>query len=250
MKRLSIIVILICSIGSIYSQNDTPTEVNNSTNWQFDVTPYLWFSSIEGDISFLSQTIPVEASFKDIWDQLSFAAMLHMEASKGPWTIMADGIYISLSKDGELKRLNQTTELALDETIIEFGGGYRFAQIEDVLMMEALLGGRYFNSNTTLDTQQRNLLDKGFNFTDPYIGVRFKNGDHKFNYSARADVGGFGIGSEVSWKLNLLIGYNVWRHLALYTGYQTFGVDYVDENSSFQYNVNTAGFVFGLNLNF
>ncbi|MGI9534573.1 MAG: hypothetical protein ACR2NW_06450, partial [Thermodesulfobacteriota bacterium] len=46
-------------------------------DWQFILTPYIWFAGLSGDISANGQQVDVSASFGDIFDQLDFAFQIH-----------------------------------------------------------------------------------------------------------------------------------------------------------------------------
>lgn len=62
---------------------------------------------------------------------------------------------------------------------------------------------------------------------DPYIGVRARyNLSDKFYVQGKADIGGFGVGSDLTWQaegsLGMLVTQNVFSEL----GYRALGVDY------------------------
>ncbi len=252
MKKQLIFTLLLCVplIGLSQEENQenkTTQESNNS--WNFNVTPYFYAAGMEGEISFLNQSIPLDASFSDLAENLSFGAMLNAEASKGKWTIMTDVIYIKLKKDGELLNGNITTKAELEQIIFELGGGYTFAET-GIFKMDAIVGARFFNLDTSFTIQELSLIDKTISFTDPYIGVRYRTNLKKWRHSGRIDIGGFGAGSEYSWKFNLLVGYDVSKTIALIVGYQGYGVDYKEDDISFQYDIFTGGGVFAINFNF
>jgi hypothetical protein len=249
MKNTLTIILLVCINSFIYGQNTFENVKDNKTNWEFDVTPYMWFSSLKGDVSFLNQSVPVNTEFKDIWDQLSFGFLLHAEAQKGSWTIMTDFIYLNLKEDGTIKNTSQTTSTETKQTIFELGGAYSLLKFQDYFVLEGLAGMRYFGLAPEFDINQLTVFDKSLDFVDPYIGIRFKSVSEKWINSASFDFGGFGIGSEISWKLNLNVGYQFNDLISLNVGYQGYDVDYEGEES-FKYNVFTGGFLTGLNFSF
>ena len=249
MKNIFILTLLCCISLSSYSQDDSDKKEKPNSEWEFDVTPYLWFASLKGDVSFLNQSVPTNVEFKDILDQLSFGAFVHFETHKGPWTIMTDLMYLKLKEDGKIGDTSITTKMETDQTIWELGGGYRIIKLEDYLKIDALLGMRYFGLKPTIDINGQNVLDKSLDFVDPYIGVRFKSINGKWINAARFDIGGFGVGSEFSWKLNLLVGYQFSNRSSMYLGYQGYDVDYEGDNS-FVYDVFTGGIITGFNFHF
>ena len=59
---------------------EKPAE-NNS--WEFAVAPYMWFLSLDGDVTVKGEESDLDMSFSDIWDELNIAAMLTFDARKG-----------------------------------------------------------------------------------------------------------------------------------------------------------------------
>ena len=252
MKKFLIIVAVFCIAFSSYSQADTQQkdEAKASENsWVFNLTPYAYMAGLSGDIIFKKGSIPIDASFSDILNSLSFGAMLHGEAVKGKWALMTDFIYIKLKKDGDILNENGKIKAELEEIVFEIGGGYTFHQSAN-FTIDAIAGIRYFDLNSVITTEivQERILDKGFDFTDPYLGVRYKTQFKKWKNSARIDIGGFGMGSEFSWKFNVVFGYDISNLVSLHLGYQGYSVDYKED--SFNYDIFTGGPVLGANFRF
>lgn len=252
MKKVLFITMLLCIPFFGFAQEevkeDNKVEPKDNKSWSFDVTPYLFMAGMKGDVEFLSQSIPVDAEFSDIVDNLSFGIMLHAEANKDKWSFMTDLIYIKLKTDGELLNENIKVEVEIEQLIAELGAGYTVFDLEN-FNIDAIAGFRYFDLNTVIKTEvlQTRILDQRYSFTDPYIGVRYKTQMNKWKNSARIDIGGFGIGSEFSWKFNVMFGYHISKLMSAHIGYQGYGVDY--KKDSFNYDVFTGGPVLGLNFN-
>jgi hypothetical protein len=64
------------------SAEEKPVE---SSDWEFQVAPYMWFLSASGDVTVKGQESDLDLSFNDIWDELNIAAMLAFDARKGRW---------------------------------------------------------------------------------------------------------------------------------------------------------------------
>jgi hypothetical protein len=232
-----------------FGQNTPSDEETNKTSWEFDIAPYVWFSGIKGDIGFREQSVPVNAKFKDILNNLTFGGMLHAEANKGKWTIISDLLYINARKEARFDGIIEQAAVEIDQFVWELGAGYKVINYEDFLFVDGLFGVRYFGLGPQIEVDQQNVLDKNLNFIDPYFGVRMRTVKEKWTNSVRFDVGGLGIGSEISWKLVFLIGYNFNELLSLHAGYQGYNVHYKGDNS-LDYNVYTGGFLTGLNFHF
>jgi len=67
----------------------------------------------------------------------------------------------------------------------------------------------------------------------------------------RGDLGGFGVGSDLSWQVLALLDWQPWKHASLVAGIRGLGVDY--ENGSgldrFAYDATTWGPLLGFSLN-
>lgn len=244
-----LIMLLITIIPSLsFCQDQSAEGQSNNHKWEFDVSPYISMASISGDISFLNQSVPINAEFKDILNNLKMAAFLHAEAKNGNWFVMGDLFYVKLSKDGSIDVLSLDTKLEIKQTVAELGGGYTLVNSQDWFYMDGFVGFRYFGIENLIELNSQERLDKTINTTDPFIGVRFRTASNKWISSARFDVGGFGIGSELSWKANIFTGYKFSDLFSVHLGFQGYGIDY--EKDNFGLNLTTAGFVTGVNFHF
>ncbi|MBO6608045.1 hypothetical protein [Psychroserpens sp.] len=253
MKRffLALSVLIGLTINT-YAQTDSTDSLqddNNNKSWQFDATPYIWFAGLSSDIAFREQNVPFDAEFKDILENLSFGFLMHAEARKGNLFLMGDLVYMKIKKDGKLKRLGTKTKLELAQTVIELGGGYTFYRSKsNNLQIDALGGLRHLSVDAKFTTGTQERLDKSTNTNDPFIGVRLRNVLNKWINSARIDVGGFGIGTDFSWKSNLFLGYKFSELFTTYLGVQAYGINYEEEN--YAIDLVSSGLVTGLNFNF
>jgi len=244
-KKLFYLAIFI--IPFLLSGQDDDSDTSSS--WEFDVAPNLWMASLKGNIGYLDQSVPVEASFSDLLDQLSFGFMLHAEAQKDRLSIMTDLVYLKLTEDGSLTRLEVPAEAEVKQFIWELGAAYSLIKFEDYLVIDGIAGMRVFSLDPTIRVGGLVTTNEALDFIDPYFGIRFKTSSERWINSARFDIGGLGIGSKISWKLNLLVGYKFSDLLSLYLGYQGYDVDYEGDND-FNYDMYTGGFITGLNFHF
>lgn len=75
---------------------------------------------------------------------------------------------------------------------------------------------------------------------DPYVGFRARyNLNEKFYLTAKADIGGFGVGSDLTWTAEAALGWKVMRNLYSEIGYRAIGVDY--EKDGLTYDMITHG---------
>jgi hypothetical protein len=118
------------------------------------------------------------------------------------------------------------------------------------------LGGRLVNLYTGLDLETINEPQSGSaskTWFDPIIVLRSNNVIRgKWLAQARGDIGGFGVGSDLSWQVQANIGYRFSKLFQTTIGYRYISMDYdKGENlERFRYDVDTFGFVVRLGFNF
>ena len=248
MKNIFVLTLLCCMTYVSYSQNNSDNNDKPNPTWELDLAPYIWIANLSADVSFLEQSVHVKAKFKDVLKNLKMGALIHAEVKKGKWFIMGDLVYLKVAKDGNIDALSIDTRLEIKQTVAELGAGYNLINSQDWLFIDGFAGFRYFSIINKIEAGSQDLLDKTINTTDPFFGVRFRTVSDNWINSARVDVGGFGIGSEISWKANILIGYKFSDLFALYMGFQGYGIDY--EKDDFGLDLTSAGFVTGFNFHF
>lgn len=84
---------------------------------------------------------------------------------------------------------------------------------------------------------------------DPFVGLRGHYDLSKaFYLTGRADIGGFGVGSELSWQVNAGLGCRMTRNLYTELTYRLYDVNY--RHDGLTYDVLTHGFELSAGLNF
>jgi hypothetical protein len=252
-----------CPSASAYGQS-------TGDKWEFTIAPYLFFSGIDGDITVRGRESSVDASFSDIFDALDFGAQLHLEARKDRLGLLGDLTYLKLSGDEDLTRSRAalSADLEIKQWIVEFGGFYRLGEwsagreARRKLILDVLLGGRYWSLDTELDlrlavlNQTRSAqFDADEDWIDPFLGARF-TADITENllFNLRGDIGGFDISgcSDFSYNIIALIGWQFRESTTLWLGYRVLYVDY-DTGSGgdrFEFDVTMSGPVLGVAFQF
>jgi hypothetical protein len=249
MKKIILMIVLCCISSAAYAQKDTNNAQKPISDWQFEVSPYLWIAGSSGTISFLDQSANVDAKFKDILSNLEFGFFMHLEAKKGKWVFFGDISYISVEKSGTIEMANTNANIELKQTLAEIGSGYNLiTTLDNWLIIDALAGLRYFEIDNLINVEQQQTLEKAINVTDPFVGLRFRTVSDNWINGARLDIGGFGIGSKISWRANLLVGYQFSEVVSATLGYQVYSIDY--EKDNFGLNLISSGFATGINFRF
>jgi hypothetical protein len=233
-------------------------ETAASDGWEFQVIPYMWALGMDGDVGIDGSVSSVDMSFGDIWDNLDFAGMMHVEARRDRWGLFVDPLYAKLSADGDVSILNADVEVEM--ALVEFGALYRLNEPSPgpsltALTFDVLAGGRYMHMDTDIDIKGplggKVSIDDDEDWVDPFIGLRIRvNMTRKLFLNLRGDIGGFGISecSDVTGNVLGVLGYQLNERTAILAGYRYLSLDY--ENSGFEFDVDLSGPVFGVSVTF
>jgi len=247
MIKLYLAIILVCITCNINSQSKLSKE--NSEKWEWNLAPYVWAVGMKGDLTVKNLEVPLNLKFGDVVENVNIGVMLHAEAKKNRWSIMTDIFYAKINQNEfpEQVLMDLNTEITITQKMIELGGAYTFTEL-NTFKMDFLLGARYFSLNTEIDADNLSAIVIEENFIDPFVGVRFINHWNKFSLGGRIDVGGFGVGSEVSYKYNVGAGYQFTELFKLDIGYQVYNPRYENNNQDLIYDLASQGFILGGNF--
>lgn len=236
-----------------------------SDEWQFQLVPWLWATAVTGDATVKGVSADFDVGFDDIFDKLSFGGMLEVEARKGRFGIYGNLVYADLSADNNIGplQIEVTTRLLMTGA----GVGYRFGpwQLDaegsaagPSFLIEPILGIRYTYLDTKLVSNADRLNARGSkNWIDPVLGARaILQVSPNWSVTALGDIGGFGIGSDLSWQAAGLVNYDFdfygEKNASVGIGYRALGQDYSEGSSRdrFEYDVVYHGPVVALAFRF
>ena len=224
--------------------------------WSLNISPYIWGAGLEGSIASFPRApaADVDVSFSDILKNLDMAGMAIVELRYQRVAAYMDLIYTSVSADQEtpLGILFSDVELESDIFIGTFGGAYRPIETERA-SLDLLAGVRVWSVDTVLELEGGALPDQKFehgeNWIDPIIGLhgyyQFANG---IFLTSLAQVGGFGVGSDLTWDSFAGVGYRFNDSVSAIAGYRHLEVDY--EHNGFVFDVEMSGPVIGMTIRF
>jgi hypothetical protein len=248
----AIVLAMLCAGG-------TPAQAQTSPEggWHFLVEPYVMFPNMKGETGVGNlPPVQVDEDPQDIFDNLQMGAMLFLEARNDNWAFSSDLLYMDLEADIEPGTLIEGGEAGVSQLgweiavlrrlapWFELGAGVTYNKIDadvdiDVL---AIIGPNY--------TVSGGLTEE---WIDPTIVARatLPFGDQWF-FQARANLGGFGVGSELMWQLQADVGYRPSEKWRFSFGYRVIDIDYDQGRDSgrFVYDVQTFGPVLRLGYSF
>jgi hypothetical protein len=210
-------------VASVASLAAIQSASSGASDWEFAVTPYLWAAGAKAKIETpQGEDIKVDESFTDIFDDLKFALMGAFDVKHGRFVSLQDLFYISLgsSANGHLGPI--PLDVDADEKLLATSHlfGYRVVD-KGPMFVDLMAGGRITTIKVDLDIdtplasfhRSRKKTEFG-----PMIASRARLPlSDKWGVGIYGDLGGFGVGADLSWQLLGTVQYDIsdrWRLLA------------------------------------
>jgi hypothetical protein len=223
-------------------------------NWHVDLTPYLWFCGLHGNVGAAGYVVPANVSFSDVLSQLNIGLMGVLDVRRKRIGLLTDLLFVSLSTD------QKTTPVQ--------GGAYSGFTVNSKLFfvapevyyrlldkgrfsVDALAGARSWHLDNSISLLPGNLaapsVGQTQSWVDPILGARFRVNLAKGLYvNLIGDAGGFGAGSQSTWQVYSGVGKEFKKKFALALGYRYLSVDYT--NGGFVYDTHMSGLLAGFGI--
>jgi len=233
---------------------------------------------VSGDVTVRGQTADIDMSFWDLFDSGnsgaeldSLAALMgYVEARRGAWGIYGDVVWGKFDFSGgavtqrsPIANLNVSARadagLNYEITMVESGLSYELTRrvgASSATALDLLGGARYWNQELDLSLAVDGSVDLGklgleksgslavarsgtLEWVDPIVGLRVR---HQFapgqEFQFLGDIGGFGVGSDLTWQLFGGYGFDLWQsNLHGVIGYRALAVDYGNDNGASRNNL-------------
>lgn len=202
-------------------------------------TPYVWATSVKGDLTVNGITAPMDINLSDLWQMLKNGEvrggfMGHLAFGRDNWSIFVNGDIVSMDPSVKVRRANIETGLTM--TLLELGGAIDLFNANESdpanspFVIQALGGVRYYAVDTSAIVSLPNInpvlqIDEAANWVDLFVGGQVlakisPNADMYF----RGDIGGFGMGTSSIHAWNIASGISTSGICGskLFLGYRVF----------------------------
>lgn len=218
------------------------------------LTLYGWLPWMDGQAG-VDGTGPVDVSLDphDILEKLNMAFMAAGDIRWGPVGLFGDLIYMDIGASQALPGPDfSNAEVGLTMTIGTVAGTYQVYESGND-WLQVMGGARFWNIEGSLDLSGgaagQQSADATIDWVDPMVGLRGRKFlDDKWFLAGTGLIGGFGVGSELSWDVFAGIGYQFNESFSMSGGYRALGVDY-DQNGDV-IDLVSQGPMFALTFNF
>jgi hypothetical protein len=90
------------------------------------------------------------------------------------------------------------------------------------------------NIAVTINAKLDQTISRNDYWLDPYVGLRGRYNFNKTYYTAvRGEIGGFGVGADLMWEVEAVVGLNWSRSIFTEIGYRALGSNFEDNNFRF-----------------
>ena len=220
-----------------------PTRAQTSgPGFDTHIRPYFWLSSVSGSATSAPLTFPINSSFSDLLDNVEIGAFAAVTVEKERWGLYGDFQYISLVGEGTGA---SGATLELQNVIGEVDAFLRIPAGSGSLKF---LGGlRIYSVDETLTPSGQQPIESNTTVYDPILGaVGEWSMGKRWNFEMRADLGGFGVGSEFTNQLSVVFQWQINDKLRLPFGYRV--LSYQIQDGNVQMDTRMTGLVFGLDI--
>ena len=186
-----------------------------ASDWENVLGLYGVGASITGTGTVRDLELDIDIDFDDLFDKLEMGGMARYRGQSDKLVVVADAIFAGLGEGGA----------DFDMLIFDANVGYRFNKV-----VEGFIGLRY--TDVTLDLRfsgpledRRRTADR--TFWDPIIGIRAVGPIGKrWNLQGQGDIGGFGVGTDLTWRIEANIGFEASRVVSIWLGYLVLGEEF------------------------
>jgi hypothetical protein len=223
---------------------------SDDSEWHFGFAPYLFAAGISGTVGARGRTVEVDANFGNVWENLDMGLMGAFQARKGRFVLLNDLIWTKLSAEKDTPGpLYSTAKLGINLFILDPEVGYRLVDSEKG-SLDVLGGVRIWSVETNINVTTGVLpgfdVSQRKSWAAPVVGLHgVVNITPKFFLAGKFDIGGAGIGADLTTQLYGAAGYRFTKHVALIGGYRWLQVDY-DDDEGFIFDTQMSGLMFGV----
>jgi hypothetical protein len=231
---------------AVPARAQSPTAPPTGDKWEFVIAPYLMGAALDGTSVVRGREAEVDISAGDIFDHLDLGFMGMLAARKGNWGISTDFVFMDLDVESQLPPADLSPSL----TIFQVNGVRKLSAAADVTF-----GVRGTRTQARIDFKApiNVQVEKSRTWASPVAGVVLRTpGEHRVHATLLADIGGFGLGSDLTWQIFPTVGVKLGKHVSLEAGYRWMSDDYEtgEGTDHFEWNILYQGPVGGIAFRF
>jgi hypothetical protein len=234
----AIMVFLVGSLaaGSVWAADD---------GWSFEVTPYVWFVGMDGDVEVKGTKADVDVGFEDLIDKVDIGGSLLTVVQKGRWVNWLQLDYYELSDDETVDKIGGAkVEVESDTLLLTAATGIQVDGWSEGQTFDILLGVRYAGMDNELTISGVGSRDDSSDIYDAVLVIRpsFPIGKRwRFNPTLSIGTGD----SDLTYELQPQFQYSFNETWAARVGYRRLYYD-VEGDRGISFDGALHGFILGI----
>lgn len=225
LKALVSLLVPVVAVGFSTAFAQSPSV--GTPQWKNTVELYLMAPSLDGSVGLGPADTDVNLDPGAIFDALDGAFLGSYIGEGERWGVLADLAYMDLKADGSGQYGVLNYEVNVKQTLFGLVGLYRLTNT-----LQLTFGGRFVDLTNRLSLagpQNEFRAEVSESWFDPTIGLRYvAPWGEKWVFNGSADIGGFGVGSDLTWFLGANIAYRMTERTQFYAGFRYVDFDYED----------------------
>lgn len=245
---------IVFAMSAVLGLAATTSQAVDVEGWSFEVTPYIWYAGLEGDVTVNGNKTDFDKSASDLFDAVEAGGSLRLGAEYNRIVIGALIDVFSLSTDElDVEDQPQGGSLDSDLMIVEGAVGYRVDGWAEGQSFAIMAGVRQLSIENDLTVNGKGKFSRDNDVTDamvyllPSVPVFPSSIDGlRFN-----PVLGIGAGdSDLAYELFPQFQYAFTENIAARLGYRTVGWKFEGDNEDDELNVSLSGLIAGVGFIF
>ncbi|AOF92498.1 hypothetical protein [Sinorhizobium sp. RAC02] len=216
-----------------------------NTGSKYQVTLDGWLAGLNGDIGVRGlPTAAVDVSPLDVLESLDGVFAGSFQAVGDSWLLYTDVMWAKISTEADVGPFGGTARFEQKQIVATALVGYELPINVENMQLYATGGLRYQHNEVELD------IDPAFfpsvnrsgsqSWVDPIVGLTMHyDVNDKWFVDVMADIGGFGVASDITLQGTATVGYNWTDTIASSFGYKALYTDY--EEGGFRYDATQHG---------
>lgn len=217
---------------------DEKEDGDDERRWRTTFTPVLWLANTSSTISYGDRSRSINVRATDTLNNLETGGTFRLGVNNGEWGAFADVFFIGLGNTANVGPFgNVPVRSEVDNTIWQLAGTYRVVD-KDNFDLDVLAGLRGYSLDVGVTVEPftgpggafvfpGRSVSRGLSFVDPVIGGMAKwELSEKWGLDLYGDIGGFGAGSDFTYRVGAGVDYNFNDNVGLRAGYTVVDFDY------------------------
>ena len=248
------LALALAAAPAVAADMSEPRPVVVESGWKYQVTFDGWLAGLNGDIGVRGlPAAAVDVSPLDVLEELDGVFAGSFQAVGDSWLLYSDVMWAKISTDADVGPFGGTADFEQTQIVATALVGYELPVNVENMQLYATGGLRYQHNKVELD------IDPVFfpavsrsgsqSWVDPIVGLTMHYDiNDKWFVDVMADVGGFGVASDITLQATATVGYNWTDTIASSFGYKALYTDYKEDG--FRYDATQHGILTRLAVKF